>query len=171
MWKIVFAILKNTCYTKKRNREMSNRVNVTNHLISQLKVINGGVSPYDPSYTFSTDIHDNVYKYELFFDEIHDFPSLYVVSPIEDRQYHSTDTTNALIQTIIRIYLQSDDLELAKENIINDIIHVIYNITIPDVNYQLQQITIDSIAKDSGVMDPYGLVEVFLTIQLGLLKI
>ena len=150
---------------------MSNRVKITNYLIEQLKYINGDVSPYDSTYLFKSNVHDNVSNRELFFDEIHDFPSLFVVSPIEERQYNSKESTKAIIQSIIRVYLHSDELEKAKEDIIEDIIHVIYNMTDPDVSYELQQVTIESIEKDSGILKPYGIVEVILKIELGLLKI
>lgn len=141
---------------------MSNRILITRFLIDSLKIINGGVSPYDSSYTFNTNLHENVYIGQLYIDEINDFPSIYISSGEEFRTYNTSNLIEAEVLTTIRCYSYSGDTFEANNNIIKDVEHVIYNMKIP-VEFQAQDVTIRSVLIDTGLLAPYGMAEIFLT--------
>jgi len=149
---------------------MSNRSMITEAIIKKLQQIDGSTSPYDASYEFKTDIHRNVYRGYKYIDEINDFPSLYVVSGQEQRVYHTKDLTESIVSTTIRCYVYSDDAEQQLNDLIQDIEHVIYNMSL-DVQLQLQDITIKEIDTDSGLLEPYGMAEIFLNIRFEVFNI
>lgn len=141
---------------------MSNRTLITNFLIDSFKSINGGVSPYDNTYIFSTNLHENVYLGQLYIDEINDFPSVYISSREEFRTYNTSNLIEAEVLTVVRCYSYSDNPFEANNNIIKDVEHVIYNMKIP-VEFQAQDVTIRSVLIDTGLLAPYGMAEIFLT--------
>mgnify|MGYP000929403617 FL=1 len=140
---------------------MSNRTEITKLLIDNLKLINGGVSPFNSSYTFNTNIHGNAYKGVKFIDEINDFPSLYVVSETEYRTYNTADFTEAIVESVVRCYIMDDNSLVTTNGLIQDIEHVVYSITSP-TELLLQDITISNIVTDKGLIHPYGMAEIFL---------
>jgi hypothetical protein len=141
---------------------MSNRKLITNSIVADLKKINKSTSPYNYSYEFKTDLHNNVYDSGYkYIDEINDFPSVYVVSGLERRIYQTKQLTESLVRTAIRCYVYGDDAQQQTNDIIQDIEHVIYNMK-PDVGLLIQDITVKEILTDSGLLEPYGMAEIFL---------
>mgnify|MGYP000225869073 CR=1 FL=1 len=143
---------------------MSNRSIITDAFVEKLRQIDGTTSPYNPSYQFKTDLHRNAYRGYKFIDEINDFPSIYMVSGQEQRIYHTRNLTESVVSTTIRCYVNSDDSQQQLNDLITDIEHVVYNMTL-DVNLQLQNISIKRIETDSGLLEPYGMAEIFLDLR------
>jgi hypothetical protein len=141
---------------------MSNRSLINSAIINSLKRIDGRTSPYVPSYEFKTDLHENVYKGLVYIDEINDFPSIYVTSGLEERIYNTSKLTEAVVSTAIRCYIYGEDSQQQVNDIISDVEHVIYASKF-DTSLQLQNITIKEILTDSGLLEPYGMAEIFLT--------
>lgn len=141
---------------------MSNRTLINSFIIDQLKYINKLVSPFDNSYTFKSDLHTNVFSRLKFIDEINDFPSVYVSSPNEYRKYNTAGNSEALVVTILRVYVYCDEPASELDNIIQDIDHVIYNLRV-DTNLKSLDITITDTTTDSGLLAPYGMAEIFLS--------
>ena len=140
---------------------MSNRTDITNLLVNNLKLINAGISPFNPDYTFNTNIHGNAMKGTKFIDEINDFPSVFVISETEYRKYNTTDLTEAVVETVVRCYIMDDNTLVTMNGLIQDIEHVVYSITSP-TELLLQDITISNIITDKGLLHPYGMAEIFL---------
>jgi hypothetical protein len=141
---------------------MSNRSQINNALVELLKQIDGSVSPYDSTYIFATNLHNNVYKGLKYYDEINDFPSLYITSPSEYRTYNTAEFTEATVASVIRAYVKGDNTNELTNNIVNDIEHIIYNMKL-SVELSVQDITITEIKTDSGLLKPYGIAEIFLS--------
>lgn len=140
---------------------MSNRTAITDLLVSSLQNINGSTSPFDSSYTFNTNLHNNVYRGFKFIDEINDFPSLYIVSEIEYRIYNTALFTEAVVESVIRCYLHDEDAAVTINGLVQDIEHIIYSIPAhPEL--KLQDITMSNIITDKGLLHPYGMAEIFL---------
>jgi hypothetical protein len=141
---------------------MSNRKLITASIVADLKKINKSTSPYNPAYEFKTDLHNNVYGTGFkFIDEINDFPSIYVVSGMERRIYQTNQLTESLVKTAIRCYVYGEDAQQQTNDIIQDVEHIIYNMK-PNVELLIQDITINEILTDSGLLEPYGMAEIFL---------
>jgi hypothetical protein len=141
---------------------MSNRTNITNHIVEQLRKIDGYNSPFSADYVFMSNLHSNVYRGVKYIDEINDFPSLYVTSNVERRKYQTNYNTESIVFTVIRCYVMGDDTELQLSNIFQDIEHVLYNMQVPN-EFTSLDITIDTTITDSGLLEPYGMAEIFLS--------
>jgi hypothetical protein len=141
---------------------MSNRTKITNYIVEQLQIIDGRSSPFSADYVFLSNIHKNVYRGIKYLDEINDFPSIYITSNVERRQYQTNGNTEGLVATAIRCYVYGDDTELQLSNIFQDIEHVLYNMQVPN-EFTSLDITIDSLLTDSGLLEPYGMAEIFLS--------
>ena len=143
---------------------MSNRRLITDELLLCLQKIDGGPSPYSAGYDFKSDIHTNAYKGFKFIDEVNDFPSVYVTSGLEQRVYNTNKLTESIVTTTLRCYVYGQDPQTQLSNIIEDIEHVVYNAKF-DTQIQVQDITIKEILTDSGLLEPYGMAEIFLNIR------
>jgi hypothetical protein len=149
---------------------MSNRSMIADALVSAIKQIDGTTSPYDADYEFKTDLHRNVYRGYKTIDEINDFPAIFVVAGLEQRRYNTKDLTESLVQITVRAYVYSDNPQEQLVNLIQDVEHVVYNVRF-DVNLQVQDITIKKIDTDSGLLEPYGMAEIFLNLRFEVFNI
>lgn len=140
---------------------MSNRRLITDEIVRYLRQINGSSSPYSTAYEFKTDLHLNVYKGFKFIDEINDFPSVYITSGLEQRIYNTKELTESIVTTAVRCYVYGQDPQQQLSDIVEDIEHVVYNFKF-DTLVQVQDVTIKEILTDSGLLEPYGMAEIFL---------
>jgi len=142
----------------------SRRTEIIDFLVTQLKEIDGEVSGYNASYTYTQNLFNNVYRRVKFLDEVNDFPAIYVSAGTEIRDFNSKSLTVATLGVTIRAYVFGEDnSQSLVDNMVQDIEHVIYSIgDHPDKG--ILDITIDSITSDEGLATPYGLAEVELTI-------
>jgi len=143
---------------------MSQRRKIVNYIIDNLKLIDGSISSLNSTYRFKTDLHTNVYRGFKGIDEINDFPSIYVVAGNETRNYNTKNITLSNLPIIIRVYTYFEEEELVNTyngNIIQDIEHVIYNLP-SNFDLEIQDIQIQTINSDEGLLAPYGIVEVQL---------
>lgn len=140
------------------------RTEIVQFIISHLKEIDGQVSPYTPTYTFSTNLFNNAYRRIRFLDEVNDFPSLYLSAGAESRNFQSENLTVATLPVIIRAYVYGEDNSQSQaDSLVQDIEHVIYNIgSNPDKG--ILDITIQNITQDEGLAFPYGIAEVELSV-------
>lgn len=140
------------------------RTEIVNFIVTQLKEIDGGTSPFDVSYQFTTNLFNNVYRRLKFIDEVNDFPSLYLSTGTEIRNFQSENLTVATLSIIIRAYVYGEDNSQTQiDNVVEDIEHVIYSIgDYPDKG--IFDITIENIAEDEGLAFPYGIADVELSV-------
>lgn len=140
------------------------RTEIINFLLTRLKEIDGGVSPYDSSYTFSNNIFNNVYRKLKFIDEVNDFPSLYISAGTETRNFQSENLTVATLDVIIRAYVYGEDnSQTISDSLVQDVEHIIYTLG-DNPEKGILDITIDSISVDEGLAVPYGIAEIELSI-------
>jgi hypothetical protein len=141
---------------------MSQRRKIVNYIIDNLKLIDGTISSLDTNYRFSTDLHTNVYRGFKGIDEINDFPCAYVVAGNETRNYNTDNLTLSNLPIIIRVFTYTEEEELVNNyigNLIQDVEHVIYNLP-SNLDLEIQDIIIQTINSDEGLLAPYGIVEV-----------
>ena len=123
----------------------SRRSDIINLLVTELKKIDGGTSDFDSSYTFNTNLSNNVERKIKFLDEVNDFPSLYLAAGTEIRDFN-------------------DESQDKMDDLIQDIEHVIYRIE-DNSDKGIQEISISNISVDEGLFAPYGLSEIEVTID------
>ena len=143
----------------------SRRTDIIDFLVSNLKEIDGQQSGFDSSYTYNTDIFNNVFRKIKFLDEVNDFPALYLNAGTEIRDFNTKSLTVATLDVTIRAYVfGEDDAQTKVDDLVQDIEHVIYNLAdSPDKG--IFDIQIDNITADEGLIEPYGLAEIILTVQ------
>ena len=143
----------------------SRRTDIIDFLVTNLKEIDGVQSGFDSSYTYTTNIFNNVYRKIKFLDEVNDFPALYLNAGTEIRDFNTKSLTVATLDVTIRAYVfGEDDAQTKVDDLIQDIEHVIYNFG-DNSDKGIFDIQIDNITADEGLIEPYGLAEIVLTIQ------
>jgi len=143
----------------------SRRTEIIDFLVTELKKIDGGTSTFNSNYTYNTNLFNNVERKLKFLDEINDFPSLYIAGGTEIREFNSENLTTATLDATIRAYVFSEDNSQSDiDNLVQDIEHVIYNIG-ENSSKGIQQFNIANISADEGLLTPYGLSEIEITIQ------
>ena len=143
----------------------SRRTEIIDFLVAQLKEIDKAESGFDSSYTYNTNLFNNVFRKIKFIDEVNDFPALYLSAGTENRDFNTKSLTVATLDVTIRAYVfGEDDAQTKVDDLIQDIEHVIYNLSdSPDKG--IFDIQIDNITADEGLIEPYGLAEIILTVQ------
>ena len=143
---------------------MSNqRRNIINHILTNLKLIDGSISTLNSNYTFQNDIFSNVFRKVKFLDEVNDFPSIFFQVGEEVRVYNTSGNTTGLIPLTLRIYVNDEESSGSLDSLIQDIEHIIYNL---DTGvYSIRDIIISSIDTDEGLVKPYGISEIEIIID------
>ena len=141
----------------------SRRRDIANFLVGELKKINGAASTFDSSYTYQVNLFDNVFRRLKFIDEINDFPSVYLQAGTEDRVYDSKGLTTSTLDIMIRVYVHTENAVEELESTMQDIEFVIYNMDTE--KYGIMDVQVASMGTDEGLLDPYGIGEVAVTVQ------
>jgi len=143
---------------------MSNqRRNIINHILTNLKLIDGSISTLNSSYTFQNNIYNNVFRKIKFLDEVNDFPSIFFQIGEEVRVYNTLGNTTGFIPLTLRIYVNDEESSGSLDSLIQDIEHIIYNI---DTGvYSIRDIIISSVDTDEGLVKPYGIGEIEIVIE------
>ena len=141
----------------------SRRRDIANFLVGELKKINGAVSTFDSSYTYQVNLFDNVFRRLKFLDEINDFPSVYLQAGTENRIYDSKGLTTSTLDFMLRVYVHTETAVEELESTMQDIEFVIYNMDTE--KYGMMDVQVATMSTDEGLLDPYGIGEVGVTVQ------
>ena len=95
----------------------SRRRQITNFIVDELKKINGSTSTFNASYTYNTNVSNNVFRRLKFIDEVNDFPSIYVNAGRDIRDYSSVGLTSSDLAIILRCYTKDEEPINDKDNI------------------------------------------------------
>tara|TARA_R100000329_G_C7609765_1_gene216330 strand:+ start:629 stop:1081 length:453 start_codon:yes stop_codon:yes gene_type:complete len=143
---------------------MSNqRRNIINHILTNLKLIDGSISSLNSNYTFQNNAFNNVFRKVKFLDEVNDFPSIFFQVGEEVRVYNTSGNTTGLIPLTLRIYVNDEESSGSLDSLIQDIEHVIYNLDTGVHN--IRDMTISSVDTDEGLVKPYGIGEIEILIE------
>ena len=141
----------------------SRRRDITNFLVGELKKINGAASTFDSTYTYQVNLFDNVFRRLKFLDEVNDFPSVYLQAGTENRIYDSKGLTTSTLDIMLRVYVHKENATAELESTMQDIEFVIYNMDTEQ--YGIMDVQVASMSTDEGLLDPYGIGEVGVTVQ------
>ncbi len=141
---------------------MSRRTSIVKALTEKLKGIDGN-SPY------TTNLFGNAAAKLKFWDEIQDFPAVYVTPGSESREYLPGDFTWSFLGVCIKVYVKGEDAQEQLEALLEDIeICVDANrVLVYDTvnNYETTEILITSVTTDEGLLAPYGVGEINLQVR------
>lgn len=145
---------------------MSKRTSIVKALVEKLKAIDG-------TYPYKTNLFDNAYAKLKFWDEIQDFPAIYVTPGTEQREYLPGEFKWGYLGIAIKVYVRGDDAPDQLEALLDDIELVIDNnrtlIYDVDNNYETTEVLIQSIITDEGLLTPYGVGEVNLQVRYAIM--
>lgn len=142
---------------------MSKRTSIVKALAEAFKVINGSAG-------YKSNINNNAYAKLKFWDEIMDFPAIYVVPGTETREYLPAAFAWGNLGVALKVYCKGEDAQQSLEDLLDDIETVINSFRgrliydIPN-GYQTTDITITTIVTDEGLLSPYAVGEVNLFIK------
>ena len=145
---------------------MSRRTSIIKALAEKFKEIDGS-GPY------KTNLSQNSYAKLKFWDEVQDFPCVYMHPSSETRDYLPSNFTWGLLGVCIKVYVRGeDDAQEQLENLLDDLEHCIdanrvikYDL---DNNLETTEILIQSITTDEGLLAPYGVGEINLEVRYAL---
>jgi len=145
---------------------MSKRNSITKALAEKLKIIDG-TAPY------TSNLYDNSYAKLKFWDEIQDFPAVYLVPGTEIREYHPADFTWCYLNIAVKVYVKNqDDPQFELETLLHDLETCINDnrVLVYDQANSLEttEILIQSIMTDEGLLVPYGVGEINLQVRYAL---
>lgn len=140
---------------------MSKRTSILKALAEKLKTIDGT--------QYKSNLFNNSYSKLKFWDEVQDFPAVYMSPGSESREYLPGGFTWAFQSISLKIYCKGEDSAEQLEQLLEDVESVI------DANRQLvydavknhetTEILVASITTDEGLLAPYAVGEINLQVQ------
>jgi hypothetical protein len=145
---------------------MSKRNSIAKALAEKLKTIDG-TAPY------TSNLYDNSYAKLKFWDEIQDFPAVYLVPGTEVREYHPADFTWCFLNISLKVYVRDqENPQLQLETLLHDLETCINKNRVlvydQDSSLETTEILIQSIMTDEGLLVPYGVGEINLQVRYAL---
>lgn len=141
----------------------SARTSIATALAEKLKLIDG-------TGDYNVNLYNNAFPKLKFWDEVSNFPSIYMSVGSESREYLPGQFKWGFLSISLKVYVNNaDDPAAELELLLQDIERVIdrnrqlvYNST---TGASTVEILINSIVTDEGLLEPYGVGEINLTIQ------
>ena len=145
---------------------MTKRTSIVTALAEKFKLINGTGS-------YKSDLSDNSYPKLKFWDEIQDFPAVYLTPGSELREYLPGDFTWGYLNVSVKVYVRSEsEAQQQLEDLLDDLENVIdaNRVLVYDItnNLSTTEILIQSITTDEGLLSPYGVGEINLQVRYAL---
>jgi hypothetical protein len=142
---------------------MSVRTKIAKALAEKLKLIDGSTG-------YTTNLFNNAYPKLKFWDEVSDFPAVYMSTGSETRDYLPGGFKWAFLGISLKVYVKGEDPAQQLEDLLEDVEKIIdtnrtlvYDADKPGA--QTTEILINSIVTDEGLLEPYGVGEVNITVQ------
>lgn len=145
---------------------MSKRNSIAKALAEKFKTIDG-------TGAYQTNLYGNSYAKLKFWDEIQDFPAVYLVPGTEVREYHPADFTWCFLNISVKAYVRDqEDPQSYLETLLHDIETCVHDNRVlvydQDNNLETTEILIQSIMTDEGLLTPYGVGEINLQVRYAL---
>lgn len=139
---------------------MSKRTSIIGALAEKFKEING-VSPY------TTNLYNNSYAKLKFWDEVQDFPCVYITPGTETREYLPADFVWGFLGVTVKAYCKGENSQAQLEELLHDLETCIDNNRVLqyDGSNETTEILITSITTDEGLLDPYAVGEINLQVR------
>ena len=145
---------------------MTKRISIVTALAEKFKEIDGTGS-------YKTNLFGNSYPKLKFWDEVQDFPCVYLTAGTEVREYMPSDFTWGYLNISVKVYVRSEsEAQEQLENLLDDLENVIdaNRVLVYDTtnNFSTTEILIQSITTDEGLLAPYGVGEINLQVRYAL---
>lgn len=144
----------------------SKRTKIVQALAAKFREINGS-APY------TTNLSQNAYPKLKFWDEVQDFPCVYMHPGMETRDYLPGQFTWGLLGISIKAYVYSEDMaQELLEDLLGDLELCIdqNRVLVYDTENSMEttEIEVQSITTDEGLLAPYGVGEINIQVRYAL---
>jgi len=140
---------------------MSRRTSIIKALVEKLKLLDGT--------NYTSDISSNAYPILKFWDEVNDFPSIYITPGSEAREYLPSDFTWGFLGVSVKMYCRGEFAQEQLEQLLFDVETVIdkNRVLVYDSTngYETTEILLTSITTDEGLLAPYAIGEINLQVR------
>jgi hypothetical protein len=142
---------------------MSKRTSITQALATKLNQLLDGAAPY------TTNLYNNAYAKLKFWDEVNDFPCIYMVPGSEMREYLPSDFTWGFLNVSVKVYCRGEAAQQELEYLLEDIERAVdaNRVLVYDQgkNLETTEILVQSITTDEGLLAPYAVGEINLQVR------
>jgi hypothetical protein len=142
---------------------MTKRTSIVNALALKFREIDG-TGPY------KTNLYNNAHAKLKFWDEVDQFPAVYMSPGTEVREYHPGDFAWGFLNVSVKVYCRGEDtaqeqLELLLEDLETCIDANRVLVYSSDPAHETTEILITSITTDEGLLAPYSVGEINLQVR------
>lgn len=145
---------------------MSKRSSIVKALAEKLNLINGQ-APYQ------VNLFQNAFAKLKFWDEVRDFPSVYMTPGSEIREYLPGDFAWGFLGVSVKVYCKGETAQDQLELLLQDIetcVDANRVLVYDTVNgYTTTEILIQSITTDDGLLAPYAIGEINLQVRYAIM--
>lgn len=141
---------------------MSKRTSIIRALAAKFQLIDGQ-APY------RTNLSNNAYAKLKFWDEVEDFPSVYITPGSEQREYLPSNFTWGYLGVSVKVYCRGEEAQQELEYLLEDLETcvdanrvLVYD---QDNSFETTEILIQSITTDEGLLAPYAVGEINLQVR------
>lgn len=139
---------------------MSKRTQIVTALANKLKTLDGAA--------YTSNIYNNAYPKLKFWDEVEDFPSIYLTPGSETREYHPSNFTWGFMGISVKLYCKGEASQEQLEQLLYDVEAVINanrDLAYDTAGHETTEILITSITTDEGLLAPYAIGEINLQVR------
>lgn len=137
------------------------RTSILKALSEKFKTIDGNA--------YTSNIYGNAFPKLKFWDEVSNFPSIYMSPGTEQREYLPGNFTWAYLGISIKLYCKGEDSDAQLEQLLADVEAVVdaNRVLVYDSakNYETTEILVASITTDEGLLAPYAVGEINLQVR------
>ena len=144
---------------------MSRRSSIINALVAKINETLDGTAPYQ------TNLNGNCFGKLKFWDEVNDFPSVFITPGSETREYLPSDFTWAYLGLSVKIYVRGEEPQTELEALLEDVERCVDAnrvLVYDETGSETTEILITSITTDEGLLAPYGVGEINLQVRYAL---
>ena len=143
---------------------MTKRRQIIQALADKINVTINGVNPYQ------TNLQNQCFAKLKFWDEVNDFPSVYITPGSETRDYQLSNFAWGMLGVSLKVYCKGeDDSQEQLEQLLSDLeicIDANRQLVYDLINgYETTEILIASITTDEGLLSPYAVGEINLQVR------
>lgn len=141
---------------------MSRRTSISKALATKLSEIDG-------TGAYKSNVFGNAKPYMKFWDEVNNFPCIYMTNGTEVREYHPGGFAWGYLNVSLKVYARGEDSGQLLEDLLEDMEDVINanrDLVYDSITgYETTEILITSITTDEGLLAPYAIGEMNLQVR------
>ena len=131
------------------------------------------VALIDGTGSYKTTLSGNAYPKLKFWDEVMDFPAVYMSPGSESREYLPGAFTWGYLNISIKLYCKGEESQQQLEDLLEDVENVIdaNRVLVYDTtnNYETTEILVSSITTDEGLLAPYAVGEINIQVRYAIM--